>query len=353
MRSKWKRMLSWLLVLTMMVTLLPTAVFASDAVVDPQTAETSALEGTVPEQSAPADPAPVSEQPAETETPEETVVSGEDAVVSEPVDAEQVESEPVENESAPVETVAAVGVDNGDGTVTFPATAGTPKEVWVRTTTVTDGGVYLIVNSASAGSAKVLKNDNGSVASADVTVKTEGTTNYIETSAVTDAIKWTAAGSSTYTFANGGKYLTGDRWSLSIGDSSVNWTVEENRLSYSGTASIIGTYNRYLVYGLGWTVSAISGNTYLYTLSTINVGATEEVTYSASVTCNGTADAVTENYVTSGTTVQLNAAASPKAPAGGSWTYTSTEESVATVNNSGLVTFAGVEGTTTVKAAYT
>lgn len=350
MRSKWKRMLSWLLVLTMMVTLLPTAVFASDAVVDPQTAETSALEGTVPEQSAPADPAPVSEQPAETETPEETVVSGEDAVVSEPVDAEQVESEPVENESAPVETVAAVGVDNGDGTVTFPATAGTPKEVWVRTTTVTDGGVYLIVNSASAGSAKALKNDNGSVASADVTVKTEGTTNYIETSAVTDAIKWTAAGSSTYTFANGGKYLYGDnRGDLSISSSSKEWTVTEDEIKYS---VILGSYHLHYS-GRSWGLDWLYGNAYLYTLSTITVGATEEVTYSASVTCNGTADAVTENYVTSGTTVQLNAAASPKAPAGGSWTYTSTEESVATVNNSGLVTFAGVEGTTTVKAAYT
>lgn len=68
---------------------------------------------------------------------------------------------------------------------------------------------------------------------------------------------------------------------------------------------------------------------------------------------NNVADAYTQNYVENGTTGQFTATVTPKTPAGGHWSYTSSDTGVATVDNSGKLTFTGKEGTTTVEASYT
>ncbi len=135
--------------------------------------------------------------------------------------------------------------------------------------------------------------------------------------------------------------------------------------AYSNNSLKATDYSRYLSCNSStWSVESSAGSVYFYepvtikkvTLTTIG---TETADYSINITIDGTAaKTYTATSVVDGTTLQLGTAfttsISGQEPSGGAYTWeTTTNNSVASVDEAGLVTFTGKVGTETVKVSYT
>lgn len=270
--------------------------------------------------------------------------------------------------------------NSGTGETADAGTAEVPgskqsKNVYQLTDSLEAGKQYLIVNTNAAGQGYALQNNSGAVGAVGVTTVAGGGTVYIE-SAGTDVL-WTATtGDNGWSFANDSKYLgwtkaenndsifyTNYTYTLTLTDSTQVWTKGTASLytylpySKGNITETVNSTNHYLTGGSSWSMSTSSARVYFYTPATIEIG-TEDATYGLNVTVGGTAATTCEKkYVTDGTVLQLGTAftstVAGQAPSGGTYTWTSDHTEIATVDQNGLLTFTGTEGTTKVRASYT
>ena len=281
-----------------------------------------------------------------------------------------------------------------DTDVTVPGsqvTTTTEKEVWVKVDAPVDGGEYLIVSTGTAGTSGYVMGNSTAVTPVSGTLTvggTEGTYTYIETTGTV----WTASGSGTsFSFQNaagtylgytqtdeGGdysQYFGGEySYTLNTADSARTWTVSNNQVKINLQSSYAGRYggedawsDYYLTGSSSWSMSTSSANVYFYQEQTATESVTtgtQEATYGMYITypdADGnyvdTQQAITANNIIPGETLQLGAGFTSTVdgqtpPSGGTWTITSSNPNVATVDNTGLVTFTGTAGETLIQATY-
>lgn len=144
----------------------------------------------------------------------------------------------------------------------------TPTYIYVLTNTLTAGNEYLIVSGNSAGSAYAMGHNATTVATDDVTIKSDASVAdavYIESDDVDATSVWTAGSSgSLWTFKNGNYYATnsgsGNSRKLTFATSSTNnWTKGDNQLYYQGKNIY---YLRY--YDNTFSINSSANNIYLY-----------------------------------------------------------------------------------------
>ena len=144
----------------------------------------------------------------------------------------------------------------------------TPTYIYVLTNTLTAGNEYLIVSGNSAGSAYAMGHNATTVATDDVTIKSDASVAdavYIESDDVDATSVWTAGSSgSLWTFKNGNYYATnsgsGNSRKLTFATSSTNnWTKGDNQLYYQGKNIY---YLRY--YDNTFSINSSANNIYIY-----------------------------------------------------------------------------------------
>lgn len=246
-------------------------------------------------------------------------------------------------------------------TVTVPGTDET-KDVYKLVSSLEAGAQYLIVNTNSSTESVYALGNSGVL-----TVNEADDVTYIET--FTDAVLWTASGdASGWSFSNSnGKlgYTQTINYASYVytlnqtADSAADWTFSDNMLSTELKTGVSGLFDKkyYLTGGSSWSMSDSKANVYFYKPDTISVG-TQTARYGINVTVNGTSSTeYTKNYVVNGSTLQLGTAftstVAGQTPSGGTYAWNSDNESVATVDANGLLTFTGIEGTANIKVSYT
>ena len=220
------------------------------------------------------------------------------------------------------------------------------KEVYVLTDTLEAGHDYLIVNTNAAGSGYTLGYTAGSwsntVTAMPVTIKSgdSGTNNkvFIESADAASTSVWTA--SSGIYLKNGSYYLRrNNKNSTTLQVSTTNsyntWQYASNSLRFTDRAT-------YLRYNNGFSLTTTTSNIYLYVKTTIRYEIDPYSVSSVTVTPN-----TVELY--KGDTANLTAKLSPLTASPRTVTWTSTNDSVATVDEFGVVT-AVAAGTTTIRA---
>lgn len=247
--------------------------------------------------------------------------------------------------------------------------------VYKLVTSPVSGKQYLIVNS-NTGAGYGLDGDTTGYATTAFT----GEGYYSDWDDTTDTGTAFSVGSDVYLTTDGAYLWTAGDNSFTIGydrsfswgsysyslnpssSTSGSWGLSENWLSITLSDDIIG-YGETTYYltnsSTSWSMSTTAANVYFYepvTVYKVTASTTDvpETTYHMDVTYNGTeTQEITAAFIKSGDTLQLGAAFTPSTPAGGSYTVTSSNTNVATVDNNGLVTFTGTEGETLIQATYT
>lgn len=266
----------------------------------------------------------------------------------------------------------------------------TDVPAWIYTNKLENGKEYLIVNSKTATNIgnSLTRNNNNSVGNNQITVNVKDNVPYIEASAVTDNMKWTAESvTSGWRFKNSGYYLgisggyrasTGDDYSYSF-KLSTNPTEDNSYDPYSGYIWTKGTdllyknlryeydwgnklANFYLKFDNSWKINrnGTNRNVYFYEYGTVRESVTyPETILGIDVVYEGKSttlipyknvlkdDQITLDYAKTSTTAVT-------IPDGytASW-ENATNNGIATVNSSGVVTFTGVEGEEVFKVSYT
>ena len=219
----------------------------------------------------------------------------------------------------------------------------------------TAGKDYLIVSANATGSAYALTNPGGTSSGASmgrtaVTIENgdvdgDGTADLYITSDATDIVWTAAANSSGFDLANGSDYLEGKSGNVKIFNSHQYadrpWLYEGNQLKHTGGQ------NTYVVYysdsSFTSTYNSTSEKIYIYE-KTEPVQGDDPV---ESVSLNKT-----ETTLTEGDTETLVATVLPATAADKSVTWTSSDDTVATVDQTGKVT-AVKEGTATITVTTT
>ncbi|MBR5093598.1 MAG: Ig-like domain-containing protein, partial [Oscillospiraceae bacterium] len=233
------------------------------------------------------------------------------------------------------------------------------KTVYVRTSTVTAGEEYLIVNSGSSGGGYALNytlNTSGSTATVATNALTinggNADTNgqaYIDSKDVSATAVWTAGtGSSngTYTFNNNGWYLrlsNNNNLTITKDTSRRDWTWDgsNNRLSIkTGTFSTTTRYLRY--YSNTFSVNTATNSVYLYQKTVISYDVDPYGVSSVTITPG-------ELDLYKGNTADLTAKVQPLTAADRTVTWSSANTSIAKVDQFGRVT-AVAAGSTTIRA---
>lgn len=260
--------------------------------------------------------------------------------------------------------ITVTGEDSNEVTLEGSTTTTTTKTVYVRTSSISSGNSYLIVNGNSAGSYYALANNSGSVTATGVTVKSgdvdgDGDTEtYIELDSATNEL-WTASGSSSTTLKNGNYYLRYDNGLDLSRNNSTTWSYSNNRLSYKS-----GSTTYYLRYNNGWTVTNNNSNAssiYFYVPTEIEVETTTDTTVTYTMRAENLKQVVVEgNEATLSAELdyflQGNGADLTTLPTGGSYSFSVLSDAngiIKTIGTDGTVTFTGNTGTAKVKVAYT
>ena len=191
----------------------------------------------------------------------------------------------VVGESIEIE-VPAAQTATGSGT----ATTTEKKTVYVRTSSLTSGKSYLIVNGNSAGDYYALANNDGRVAATSVKVESgtlsglNGTQTYIELNDATDEL-WTVSGTTSISMKNGDYYVGYTGWNTNrtfgLSGTERTWTYnsESNQVSIKPGSSTY--YLRYSNSSWGWTTSP--SKVYFYASTEIETTTTTTVTGTYSI----------------------------------------------------------------------
>ena len=215
------------------------------------------------------------------------------------------------------------------------------KDVYVLTDTLEAGKEYLISNRNTAGSGAVLSHSGTSVSGDAVTVTADGDRMIIAEDDVDATSVWTV--SAGFKFENSGYYLRQNRGNININTNNNNnnwsWDGTNNRLSIAYNNS-----TRYLRYNNNnFSLNTAVNSVYLFVKTTETEEFDPNLASEVKVT-----PASAELYT--GNTVQLQAEVLPLTLDDKTVTWTSSDESVATVDANGLVTAVGA-GTVTVTAS--
>ena len=257
-------------------------------------------------------------------------------------------------------------VEVGDVTVT-------KKTVYVLTNQIENNKSYLIVNSNSAGNNRyALRNNNGTVASTNVTVKNDSSIGtYIELDNA-DTVLWTATGSNTsWAFKNGSYYLnrksstsssygsTTYSYSLELNGSSANWTVSNNQV-YANLLYQEGWWSDtnddfYLTGGSSWSMSRTSANTYFYIPTEVTITEGEGTTYT--MFAEGLDQYLTMDSMSAKLNYALlaNGDVADPLPSGGSYAFAEKNDNnniIDHIDDDGTIHFTGATGTAQVRVSY-
>ena len=168
---------------------------------------------------------------------------------------------------------AAVAVSNGEPNSGSAGTAGSSRTIYQLTSTLTDGGEYLVVSRNSAGAGYALGHSGATKSVDAVTIKNNAIDGfYIEGDVEATSI-WTVGGTDSYTFTNGGYYLRYYNRNLTINNTNYTnwrWSSDNNRLSYrTGGQSYYIRYN-----STTFDLSTTANSVYLFRKVTIDIPAT-------------------------------------------------------------------------------
>ena len=349
--ERMKRVVSLMLCIVMVFGLLPMTVFATDVdttdeVFEEYFEEEVAVEAPVVGNENPVDPETIIFEEEIEYVEEAPVIENEEPVA--PVTTEESETVEAEEEIEFVEEAE----DLGDANPVAPVADDTiTKTVYMKVDTVTSGKQYLIVSSNS-GSGYALGSSASAANAVTITENTLGT--YIENKG--NALEWTATASGNYfTFASGSYKLGYSNRSLSLSTGS-NWTYSNNQLVYQS-----GATTRYLAYSNNaWSASRTSSNVYLFEKTTVEISVTG---YGVEITKGGdvVAGTISQKRVTSATTMELGAqitanmsdGSSNAVTEGAQVQWTVSDETIATIDKNGVVTFKGVDGQVNVTVTVT
>ena len=349
--ERMKRVVSLMLCIVMVFGLLPMTVFATDVdttdeVFEEYFEEEVAVEAPVVGNENPVDPETIIFEEEIEYVEEAPVIENEEPVA--PVTTEESETVEAEEEIEFVEEAE----DMGDANPVAPVADDTiTKTVYKKVDTVTSGKQYLIVSSNS-GSGYALGSSASAANAVTITENTLGT--YIENKG--NALEWTATASGNYfTFASGSYKLGYSNRSLSLSTGS-NWTYSNNQLVYQS-----GATTRYLAYSNNaWSASRTSSNVYLFEKTTVEISVTG---YGVEITKGGdvVAGTISQKRVTSATTMELGAqitanmsdGSSNAVTEGAQVQWTVSDETIATIDQNGVVTFKGVDGQVSVTVTVT
>ena len=217
----------------------------------------------------------------------------------------------------------------------FAETTRAAGDLYELVDSLEDGGEYLIVNKNSAGTAYALTNSgSSSLDKTEVTISDD-----LKISAPSEAVIWTAATNGEgFNLSNGGSYIEGYQSSARIASTLTNperyWVYSGNQLKHLG-----GSSDRYLYYNSsGSFAGTTSGsNRYIYIYKKAAAG-------TASVT--GVTLDQTSLTLKQGKTATLKATVAPSDAANKAISWSTSNDSVATVDN-GKVTAVG-EGNATI-----
>lgn len=230
-----------------------------------------------------------------------------------------------------------------------PPTPGT----WVLTdlASITAQDTFVIVGTYQ-NDTYAMSNDKGTTAPpAPVSVTVVNNTLSAEP---TNDIKWTVSGNATdgYTFYPNGStstwlYCTNTNNGVRVGgtNNSKTFKISNGYLKHDGTSRYVGIYN-----GQDWrcytsTTGNIENQTFAFYMKDDGAVAT-------TVTIDATGLTNTDVYTsTAAGTLSATVSANDAAIAGATVTWSSSDETVATIDNSGVVTLVA-EGTTTITASY-
>ena len=216
--------------------------------------------------------------------------------------------------------------------------------VYRLTSTLEAGKKYLIVNAKTAGSRYALGHGDGTgvKASDAVTVVSDSEGLYIDEIDVDSTSVWTVSDS--YKFNNQGYYLRRNNTSLQIdttdSDNVWSWDGTNNRLSI-----LRNTQNYYLTYTARtnvWNIGTAYNSVYLYVEEV-----TQEIINPEEVSAVNVTPATLALYT--GDTANLNVEVLPVTASNKNVSWTSSDTSVATVSETGVVT-AVSGGTATITA---
>ena len=352
-KSYAKRLVSLVLCLMMVVGMVPMNVFAAEA-----TEETAA-------------PAPVEAAAASSDISQAFQASGDITSTLNQGDAAIDGGEAVVPD---VYSVPDAQANEEDGTVTIPAyDVVYNSNVYQLANTITSGD-YLVVSTNAAGNGIALMKSGTSLTAYAVVV--ENDKNGVPTIKVEDStnIKWTVTASdSTMTLVNGGNYLgcTVSTYNASlamISDSNnqyINWSYGNDQLTmpYETSGGCGGTNNNtgYLTASsTSWSIGTSASKVYFYSKVDSATVTRPAVTYGINVSASdGTMESIDAGFVTQNQTEQLTKAfwttptGNEGTLTGGTYAWTSSDESVATVDANGLVTYTGVAGSATIRVTYT
>ena len=232
------------------------------------------------------------------------------------------------------------------------------KTVYVLTNTVTAGEDYLIVNTNATGTGYGLYytlNGSGTTATTGafpVTIKAgnsdTGNKNYIESSDAATTGVWTAntgSSSGTYYYSNNGwfpRQSNSNALTITKDTSRRDWTWDgtNNRLSIRTGSFATRYYLRY--YNNTYSINSATNSVYMYVKTTISYEVDPYNVSGVEVIPNST-------VLYKGTTANLTAKVSPLTATDRSVTWSTSNASVATVDQNGKVT-AVAAGTATITA---
>ncbi len=215
------------------------------------------------------------------------------------------------------------------------------KDIYVLTDTMKAGSDYLIVNTNAAGSAFALTRSNTSVRTDAVTIKADGEKLIIVEDDVDPTSVWTA--SDGFKLKNDAYFLRQNRGSLNISNQDSNnvwsWNGEANQLTI-----VYNNGTRYMRFANNsFSINTAVNSVYLFERTTV----TEE--FDPSQASEVVVTPASASLYT-GDTVQLQVEVGPLTLEDKTVTWSSSDETVATVDANGLVTAVG-SGSATITAA--
>ena len=218
------------------------------------------------------------------------------------------------------------------------------QTIYVLSDTLSAGGEYLIVSANTSGNGYALGHNNASSARDPVTIKAgnnlSGNAVYIDSSDVDQTSVWTVG--SGYTFKNGNYYLNRSSSSLNFSTSSGNWTWNSTSHRLYQSSGNRSYYLRY--YNNAFSISTSTNSIYLYEKRTIEGAEVDPYTATDIEVTPGTLD------LYKGNEADLNAKVLPLTAQDRTVTWTSSNTSVASVDENGHVSATGA-GNATITAS--